>query len=270
MSRVTRGDDGFVREDPVESYRMPLLEHLHELRKRLIIAVASVLVGVSVTFAYAQELWILLVSPMNQALQETGRGTMAMMNPVEGVATYIRVSTIAGIALASPVIFYQLWKFVAPGLYPKEQRMILPLVIGSTTLFLSGVMFCYLVVFRFAFPIFLTVTPADVEAVVSMDSYLSVATMLLLAFGVCFQLPVVIYLLSVLGLVNHRDLIRFFRYAMVGISVLAAVLTPTTDLLSMALMAVPLSGLYVLSIGVSWAFTSKKAAEPVEEPPAAQ
>ncbi len=268
MSRVTRGDDGFIKEDPVEAYRMPLLEHLHELRKRLLIAVASVLVTCTACFAYAQELWVLLVAPMNLALQETGRGTMAMTNPIEGVMTYMQVSLFAGIGLAAPILFYQVWKFVAPGLYPKEQRLVLPLVIGSTTLFVTGVLFCYLVVFRFAFPVFLTVTPEDVEAVVSMDSYLRVATMLLLSFGVCFQLPVVVYLLSVLGLISHRDMIRFFRYAMVGIAVLASVLTPTTDLLSMMLMAVPLSGLYVLSIGVSWVFSTKTLTPAAEAPPA--
>lgn len=270
MSRVTRGDDGFVREDPVETYRMPLLEHLHELRRRLITSLIAIAVTVALCFGFAEELWRLLVAPMNEALQETGRGTMAMTNPVEGFMTYMRVAIIAGLSLASPVIFYQIWKFVAPGLYPKEQRLILPLVVGSTTLFMAGVLFCYVVVFRFAFPIFLTVTPEDVQAVVSMDSYLSVASMLLLAFGICFQLPVVIYLLSVLGLISHRDMIRFFRYAMVAIVVLASVLTPTTDILSMMLMAVPLTGLYVLSIGVSWAFSTKKAPEAVEDAGAAR
>ena len=268
MSRVTRGDDGFVREDPVENYRMPLLEHLHELRKRLITSLVAIALTCVLGFAFAQDLWKILVAPMNQALHETGRGTMAMTNPVEGFMTYMRVAIIAGITGACPVIFYQIWKFVAPGLYPKEQRLILPLVVGSTTLFLAGVLFCYVVVFRFAFPIFLTVTPEDVQAVVTMDSYLSVASMLLLAFGICFQLPVVIYLLSVLGLVSHRDMIRFFRYAMVGITVVAAVLTPTTDVLSMMLMAVPLTGLYILSIGVSWAFSTKKAPEPASDAPA--
>lgn len=264
MSRVRRGEDGFIREDPVESYRMPLLEHLKELRKRLIVSLAVLVLSCVLTFSFAQEIWSFLVAPMNEALQTTGRGTMAMTNPIEGFMTYMRVAGIAGIGLSSPVIFYQLWKFIAPGLYPKEQRLVLPLVVGSTTLFLTGAAFAYYIIFRFSFPLFLTVTTEDVQAVVSMNSYLSVASTLLLAFGVAFQLPVVIWLLSVIGLVNHRDLIRFFRFAMVGIAVVAAILTPP-DVISMSLMSVPLTGLYIASIGISWAFSTKKLA--TEESP---
>lgn len=264
MSKITRGDDGFVREDPVETYRMPLMEHLHELRRRVIYALASLLVSGVVCFGFAPDIWAFLVEPMNTALHETGRGFMAMTSPIEGFMTYMRVAALAAVALAAPGIFYQLWKFVAPGLYPKEQRLVLPLVVSSTILFLLGGTFCYIVVFRLAFPLFLTVTTEDVQAVVSMDSYLSVAGTLLLSFGIAFQLPVVIYLLSVLGLVNHKDMVRFFRYAMVAIAVASAVITPTTDVLSQALLAIPLAILYILSIGVSWVFSTKKPALPAE------
>jgi len=268
MSGVTRGDDGFVREDPVDTYRMPLLDHLRELRTRLITSMVALAVSCTATFAFAQEIWEALVAPMNQALRETGRGTMAMTNPIEGVMTYMRIAVIAGITLASPIIFYQLWRFVAPGLYPKEKGLVLPLVIGSTTMFLSGLAFCYFVVFPFAFPFMLTITPDNVQAVVSMDKYLDVSTLMLLGFGICFQLPVVVYLLSVIGLVNHRDMVRFFRYSMVGIAVVAALITPSTDILNQMLLIVPLTALYVLSIGVSYLFSTKKPPAPEEKPEA--
>lgn len=265
MSDTTRGDDGFVQEDPVERYRMPLLDHLRELRRRLITSLVALGASCVATFAFAQEIWQALVAPMNQALRDTGRGTMAMTNPIEGVMTYMRVAVIAGITLASPIIFYQLWRFVAPGLYPREQRLVLPLVIGSTTMFLLGIGFCYFVVFPFAFPFMLTITPADVQAVVSMDKYLDVSTLMLLGFGICFQLPVVVYLLSVIGLVNHRDMIRLFRYSMVGIAVVAAVITPSTDIFNQMLLIIPLTALYVLSIGVSYLFSTKKLPAPEEK-----
>lgn len=260
--KVTVGDDGFVQEDPVDSYRMPLMEHLVELRKRVIYSLIALMVSAVVCFGFAPEIWAVLVSPMNDALHETGRGFMAMTSPIEGFMTYMRVAALAAMALAAPVMFYQLWRFIAPGLYPKEQRLIMPLVISSTALFLAGGAFCYLIVFRFAFPLFLTVTTEDVQAVVSMDSYLSVAGTLLLSFGLAFQLPVVVYLLSVMGLVNHRDMVHMFRYAMVGIAVASAVITPTTDVLSQALLAIPLAVLYVLSIGVSYLFSTKKETPP--------
>ncbi len=264
--KVTVGDDGFVREDPVDSYRMPLMEHLVELRKRVIYSLVALLIASCVCFGFAPEIWAVLVEPMNSALHETGRGFMAMTSPIEGFMTYMRVAALAAIALAAPVMFYQIWKFIAPGLYPKEQRLVIPLVASSTALFLAGGAFCYLVVFRFAFPLFLTVTTEDVQAVVSMDSYLSVAGTLLLSFGLAFQLPVVVYLLSVMGLINHRDMVRMFRYAMVGIAVASAIITPTTDVLSQALLAIPLAVLYVLSIGVSWMFSTKKVTPPGDSP----
>ena len=265
MSGVTRGDDGFVREDPVDTYRMPLMDHLRELRRRLITSLIALGVSCMAAFVFAQDIWEALVAPMNKALRDTGRGTMAMTNPIEGVMTYMRIAVIAGITVASPLIFYQIWRFVAPGLYPKEQRLVLPLVIGSTTMFLTGIAFCYFVVFPFAFPFMLTVTPDSVQAVVSMDNYLDVSTLMLLAFGICFQLPVVVYLLSVIGLVNHTDMIRFFRYSMVGIAVVAAVITPSTDILNQMLLIIPLTALYVLSIGVSYVFSTKKPRPPEEK-----
>lgn len=264
MKPVTRDEDGFIKEpDHVETYRMPLLDHLRDLRKRLITSVAAVMVCVILCFVFSQEIWHVLVAPMNQALIDTGKGTMAITSPLEGFLTYMRVAAVAGIVLASPVVFFQIWQFVAPGLYPKEQKMVLPLVIGSSTLFALGATFCYFVIFRFAFPVFLTVTTEDVQAVLSMDAYLSVVTTMILAFGICFQLPVVVYVLARVGLVNHRDLIRVFRYAMVAIFVVAALMTPGPDVLSQSLLAIPLILLYIVSIGVARLWSTKPITPPV-------
>lgn len=273
MTRVTRGDDGFIKtEDPVEAYRMPLMEHLHELRSRLIWALGTTIVTVLACMSLADHIWAFIVAPMNQALQETGRGTMAMTDPLEGFMTYLKVAALAGVALASPMIFYQIWKFVAPGLYPKEQKAIVPLVISSTVLFLLGVAFGYFVIFQYAFPYFLQITTEDVEAVLSINSYLDMASKLLFAFGICFQMPVVVWFLSRIGLINHRDMIKGFRYSVVGIFVVAAILTPP-DVMSQTLMAMPLLVLYGLSIFVAYFVSTKPvnppelATNPAEPPP---
>ena len=255
-------DDPFPRSgeefgDPVEDFRMPLMDHLRELRRRLIIAIVATLVGMLGCFGFVEHIWNFLVSPMNEALESTGRGTMAITEPLEGFMTLLKVAGVAGVGLASPVISWQFWKFVAPGLYPKEKRLIVPLVFSSTILFLGGAAFCYLVIFQFAFPFFIEVNPEGVEAVLSMQSYLSVATRLLLAFGVSFQLPVVVFFLARAGLIDHHDMMKFFKYAVVAMFVVSAMVTPP-DVVSQLLMAGPLIVLYGAGIVIARITSTKE------------
>lgn len=236
---------------------MPLMEHLRELRNRLIISMVAVLIGVGIGFLFARELFEWLVEPMNAALAEHGEGTMAITDPLEGVVTYLKVSFIAGLFFASPVVFHQVWGFVAPGLYSTEKKLVIPLFLTSTLLFGLGAAFGYSVIFRYGFAFFLSVIdPAETAAVLSISSYLNTATKLLVAFGLSFQLPIVIFFLARLGLVDARDLIRNFRYAIVIIFVVAAILTPP-DVLTQVLMAGPLTVLYFISIGVAKVFSTK-------------
>jgi len=192
---------------------------------------------------------------------EKALATMAITDPMEGIITYLKVALLAGLLAASPVIFYQLWAFVAPGLYKRERKTVVPLVIASTGLFLGGASFGYFIIFQYGFSFFLgVIDPAETSAVLSINSYLITATKLLMAFGFAFQLPVVIFFLARIGLLDHKDMIRGFRYAMVGIFVLAAAITPP-DPMTQSLMAAPLTLLYTLSIGIAWAFTTKKREE---------
>jgi sec-independent protein translocase protein TatC len=256
---VSKQPAGSEPIDPVESYRMPLMEHLRELRTRLIRIGIFGLIGCLACFAFAHTIWDALVSPMNDALDKTGRGTMAITEPLEGFITYLKVAGLAGIGLASPAIFHQMWSFIAPGLYPKEKKTVMPLVVASTVLFLGGAAFGYFVIFNLAFPFFLEITEQldpDVEAILSISSYLSLATKLLLAFGLSFQLPVVCYFLARIGLVDHKDLIRGFRYAVVGMFVVSALITPP-DVLSQLLMAGPLILLYGVGTVLAYFFSTK-------------
>jgi sec-independent protein translocase protein TatC len=266
-STSSSSDEAFPRSkeefDPVEAYQMPLLEHLRELRTRLVISLIATAVGIAACFSYTDVIWEFLVAPMNEVLETSGRGNMVIIEPLEGFLTYLKVALVAGLGLASPVISYQIWRFVAPALYPKEKRLVIPLMLASTTLFLLGAAFCYAVIFKFAFPFFIEITAADVQASLSIAAYLGLATRLLVAFGVCFQLPVIVFFLARIGLIDARDMITFFRYGVVGIFVLSALLTPP-DVLSQMLMAAPMLLLYVIGIGVAWV-SSTKERDPEDE-----
>lgn len=245
-----------MNADP-DDFRMPIMEHLRELRTRLITAGVAVLVAFVVTLVFAQDIFDWLAAPMNAALHATDRGTLAVTEATEGFFVQMRVAGFTALFAASPVIFWQIWRFVAPGLYDTERRWVLPLVSASTALFLGGAAFAYYVVFRIGFPVFLEMNGEEVKAVLSISSYLSFATTVMVAFGVSFQLPVVVWFLARLGLIDHLDMMRGFRYSLVGIFVVAGVLTPP-DAISQVLMAGPLVLLYGVGIVVARFSTTKK------------
>ncbi len=257
------GDD--EDESPVESYRMSILEHLRELRTRFIIIGGVSLFTCTIAFVFAQQIFGFLVDPMNVALQAHGEGTMAITDPMEGIITYLKVGLLAGLLAAAPVIFYQIWAFIAPGLYAREKRTVLPLVFASTVLFFGGASFGYFVIFRYGFEFFLSVIdPAETSAVLSINAYLITATKLLAAFGFSFQLPVVVFFLARIGLIDAKDMIKGFRYAIVGIFLIAAFITPP-DPLTQSLMAGPLCFLYGVGIIVAWLFSTKERDPDAEE-----
>lgn len=242
--------------DEVEKHRMPLLEHLMELRTRMIWAGAGLVLGMLASLGLVDPLMHWLIAPFNQALIESGvEGGLSMVtSPFEGIYTWLWVAFFGGLALASPLITLEGWLFVAPGLYSTEKRVVVPLAMTSTALFFVGALFCYYAIFPFAFPFFLQVV--EVEASLSISGYLSAILKMMGAFGVSFQLPVATFFLARIGLIDHRDMVGAFRYAIVAIFVVAAIITPP-DVLTQCLLAGPLIVLYVISIGVAWASTTK-------------
>jgi sec-independent protein translocase protein TatC len=176
-------------------------------------------------------------------------------SPLEGITAFFQVGLIGGIVLALPVIAHQMWRFVAPALYQSERRLVFPLTAASTVLFLLGASFCYAIILPVSLPFFLTAL--DASAIISVQGYLQAIVRMLVGFGLCFQLPVVIWFLAKIGLVDHRDLIRFFRYAVVAIFVVAAIVTPDPTIFTQLLLAIPLIGLYGVGIGVAWFSTTK-------------
>jgi sec-independent protein translocase protein TatC len=230
---------------------MPLLEHLRELRRRLFVCAGAMLPAFVVGFAVSDRAFDLLAAPMNAALRAHGSGTLAVISATEGFVVQMKVAGLVATLVATPVIASQVWGFVRPGLHAHERRTVLPLTLASTALFVLGCAFCYVAIFEVGFPFFLAMNGEGVQAVLSIDAYLGMAITMLLSFGLAFQLPVVVFVLARLGLVNARDLLRGFRYAVVAIFVVSAVLTPSPDALSQLLMAGPLLALYVLGIGVA-------------------
>lgn len=246
--------------EEVEGYRMPLIEHLVELRDRIVKAMAALIIGLIVSLYFASDLYAFLTRPFLDAVSslEGVQGGLALVNsPFEGFYTYLKVGVVGGAVFAMPVISWQVWQFVAPGLYRTERKIVAPLAIASTILFFIGSGFCYYVIFDYAFPFFLQILDADVN--LSVEGYLTAVVRMMLAFGLCFQMPVASMFLARIGMIDHVDLAKAFRYAIVVIFFIAALITPP-DPVTQSLLAAPLILLYGISIAIAWMFTTKDRA----------
>jgi sec-independent protein translocase protein TatC len=236
---------------PESDMRMPLTAHLEELRTRLIRALLAVALGAAGAWFVIEPLMMFLLAPLERLRPE--ESLVIGTGLTDAFFTKLKVAVIAGLFVASPVVFFHAWRFVAPGLYERERRVALPFSIAASFFFIAGAAFCYWLVFPVAFDFFLREFGSiGVAAQIRISEYLTFATRMLLAFGVTFELPVATFFLARVGLVTHRTLIEWWRYAFVGIFVVAAVLTPGPDMASQFLMAAPLLTLYALSIGVAW------------------
>lgn len=229
---------------------MPFTGHLEELRSRLIRSLLAVVAAFSLSFTFAEQIFAILTAPLLR-LQAPGLSLIGTGVP-EAFFTKIKVAVIAALFLAFPVILWESWQFVAPGLYEHERRYARSFVFFGTLLFLVGAYFCYAVVFEAGYGFFLKRYEAlGVRPAIRVGEYLSFASQLLLAFGVIFELPVAAFFLTRIGVLNHQFLIHQFRYAVIFLFILAAILTPP-DIVSQILLAVPLILLYGVSIGVSY------------------
>jgi len=252
-------DEG--ERDSEEGEKLPFTAHLEELRSRLIKCLAAVIGGFAACYSVSDPLFLFFVRPLVAALPEGSH--LAMLSVQEGFVTHIKIALLAGVILATPVIFFQAWKFVAPGLYTHEKRYVWPFVGTATVFFLIGANFAYWVVFPFGFQFLLGYAVGAIQATISIDAYLGFATKLMLAFGAVFELPVVVYFLAKMGIMTHEPLARNRGYALVVIAILSAVLTPP-DVFTMGLMMVPLYLLFEISIIVARVARSSEDAAPDE------
>ncbi len=232
----------------------PLVEHLEEIKKRLKYIILVLVVLFIAGYSQGEKLVQIIQAPILAALPENA--TMTMINITEMFFVEVKVSFIAAIMVSTPFILYQLWLFIAPGLYMHERKYIYGFVLFASILFLLGASFAYFIVFPFGFKFFLSfaANPAyNVGATLSMASYVSFVVHLVLAFGLVFELPAIVFLLAKIGVINDGMLIKYRRYAIVMIFILAAFLTPP-DVISQLAMALPLILLYQLSIYIAKIF----------------
>jgi sec-independent protein translocase protein TatC len=246
-----------------ENGKMPFTEHLAELRKRLIICFAGIGVGFGIAYSFKETLFVLLMHPLKGAMAP---GQKLIYTGLPGAFfVYIEVSFFGGILFAAPLILFEMWLFIAPGLYKNERRFLLPLLVLSCFFFAGGVLFGYSVVFPYAFKYLLGFESDLVQALPSMREYLTLATTLLIAFGFIFQLPLVMTMLSRFGIVTPRFLSKNRKYAFLLSFVVAAIVTPTPDVVNQCLMAGPLVILYEVSIVGAKIFGKKRIKQEDEE-----
>jgi len=244
-----------------EDEKLPFTIHLEELRRRLITSFVAVGIGFAGSYAFKEKLFDILTAPLISVMKPGE--TLIYTNLPEAFFTFLKSALISGLMLASPVIIYQFWMFIAPGLYQKEKRMLIPVVILSTLFFVGGSLFGYYVVFPFGFKFFLGFASETIRPLPSMKEYLSFSSKLLLAFGLVFELPLVITFLAKLGVVSVEFLKKNRKYALLLFFAGAAILTPP-DVVTQIMMALPMMLLYEISIIGARIFGKKKADQETE------
>lgn len=257
--RPSQAADDQPLEDTGANGRMSFLEHLDELRKRLIISALALLGGFLLCFAFIQPIFDFVMVPLYELLPSGGR--LAYTEPTEAFFLYIKIAALAGLFAAVPVILSQVWLFVAPGLYAHEKRFAIPFVVGASFFFVAGALFSHYLLFPWAWGFFAGFASSYIEFIPRIQPAFSLYVKLLLACGLVFQMPTMVFFLSKVGVITAGFLIRNVKYAILIIFVFAAVLTPTGDPVTLTMMAAPMIVLYGVSIGIAWLFGSNSDAE---------
>jgi sec-independent protein translocase protein TatC len=234
--------------------KLPFLAHLTELRNRLLVAVVAFGIGLVFTYTYKEQIFAILMHPFVTIMP---KGSSFIFTSVtEAFMAYFKLSLVAAVFVSSPVILYELWMFVSPGLYEKEKRYVFPFITFGSALFAAGILFCYFFVMPFLFRFFVGFGSDFVVPMPSLKEYIGLAIRLLVMFGLMFEMPLLVYYLAKIGVIKYDTLARKRRYAILGIFVVSAVITPP-DVASQMLMVVPLYGLYEVSVIIA-RFVGKK------------
>jgi sec-independent protein translocase protein TatC len=241
--------------------KMSFLDHLDELRRRLIWALAMLVIGFVIAIAFYQQLFDFVMNPM-QAMLPAGQ-KMIYTEPTEALMLYVKIAVIAGLLIASPGVMSQVWLFVAPGLYSHEKKLAVPFVLLSSAFFIGGAAFAHYVVFPITFKFFASFASDEITYMPRIEPSFALYMKLVLIFGFVFQIPTVVLLLARLGLITAGFLWRNFKYAVLIIFIVGAALSPGTDPVGQLIMAGPMVLLYLLSIGFAWAFGKKR--QPAED-----
>ena len=249
-------------DDPLApGAKMSFLEHLDELRKRIVRSCLAVAFGILATFYWIQPIFNFILAPTRRALPPGVK--LIYTQPGEAFSLYITVALIAGVVVAAPFIMYQVWMFIAPGLYSNEKRLAIPFVLFTTIGFVLGASFNHYIAFPFMMVFFASFNTPDLAFLPKLDDVFGLYSKMLIGMGLVFQMPAVVYFLAKMKLVTARFLASNFKYALLIIFIAAAVITPSGDMMTQTIFAAPMIGLYLLSIVIAWIFGPKrlKAAE---------
>lgn len=252
--KSNRGPEG----EPLESRQMSFFEHLEELRQRLLRAILGLLIATAICFYFSDYIYAWLAQPLTDTLRSLGMSDkLVYTNPIDPFNLYIKLSLVAGIFLSSPWILYQFWLFISPGLYRHEKRYVWPFVFLTSSLFIGGGLFAHELALPPALR-FLVEFGGQFTPFITIDQYWKLVTTILIGVGLAFQLPVIVLLLSLFGIVTPRFLLRHSRYGILVTAIIAAGLAPTPDLATVFILWIPMVGLYFLSVFLSWLVYLKK------------
>ena len=260
--RVELTDADDVDQDELDGAgaRMSFLEHLDELRNRLIHSVVAIFVGVGLTFFFHDPIYRFVFEPTRRVLPDGSK--LVYTQPGEAFSLHIQIALIAGVIVAAPYIMLQVWMFIAPGLYAREKKMAIPFVALSSAGFIAGAATNHYVMFPFMMKFFGSFNSAELMFLPSLDAVFSLYTKFLIAMGLIFQMPTIVMFLAKMRMVTARFLLRNIKYAVLITFIVSAVITPTADPGTQTLFAMPMIALYILSIGIAWLVGPK--AEPAE------
>lgn len=233
---------------------MTFLEHLDELRKRITHAVAALFVGFLIAFAFIERIWAFVFARLTANIPG---GQLIYTEPGEAFFLYLKMAAIAGLLISSPYVMYQVWLFIAPGLYANEKKLAVPFVVFATIFFVSGAAFSHYILFPFAWQFFASFSNDFLSFTPRVEPVWSLYVKLLLAMGLVFQMPMLMFVLARFGMVTAGFLLRNFKYAILIIFIIAAIVTPDASVVPQVIMAGAMVSLYVLSIAVVWIFGKK-------------
>jgi sec-independent protein translocase protein TatC len=234
--------------DRAELPGMSLMEHLTELRKRLIYSVYYLLAGFAVAYSFHVRLYDYIMAPYSAL----GLGGLSILHPTDALNLYLKTSFVIGAIFASPFILYQLWLFIAPGMYANEKRYVVPFMSATVLLFLAGAWFGYHWVLPGALKVLILDFGKNFHAIITTEDYTSFFLAVILGLGITFELPILIFFLSLFGIVDAKFLVKHIRYAILAIFLIAAVICPTPDPIGMCLFATPMLVLYLIGVGIAF------------------
>jgi sec-independent protein translocase protein TatC len=243
-----------IRDVETQQGQMTLWEHLEELRRRLIVCIVTLFIGFVVCWFYREQIFSVVQAPFLKFVAKGDK--LSFISLTEPFFVYMKAAAFAAIIFTSPILISQLWLFIAPGLYKKERMYAIPFIFFASIFFLGGCIFCYYYVFPFACRYFLQVG-SEFKQEVRVDDYFSLFNKLTLAIGLIFEIPILAFFLARIGIINHHFLLNKFKYAILIAFIISAIVTPTPDMVTQTVLALPMIALYVISILIAWIFGKK-------------